>query len=52
MWPPSILEDYSQGRRWKDHAILYRMNAQSNQMENALQEKRHPLPHHRRHPLL
>ena len=30
-----ILEDYSQGRRWKDHAILYRMNAQSNQMENA-----------------
>ena len=24
-----ILEDYSQGRHWKDHAVLYRMNAQS-----------------------
>ena len=30
-----ILENYGQGRKWKDHAILYRMNAQSNQMENA-----------------
>lgn len=33
-----ILEDYSQGRRWKDHAILYRMNAQSNQMETACKQ--------------
>ena len=30
-----ILEDYSQGIPWKDHAVLYRMNAQSNQMEQA-----------------
>jgi len=30
-----ILEHYGQGRKWKDHAILYRMNAQSNQLENA-----------------
>ena len=38
-----ILENYSQGRRWKDHAILYRMNAQSNQMENAC--KRNGIPY-------
>ncbi len=30
-----ILDSFSQGRAWKDHAILYRMNAQSNQLENA-----------------
>ena len=38
-----ILEQYSQGRRWKDHAILYRMNAQSNQIENAC--KRNGIPY-------
>ncbi len=38
-----ILEGYTQGRRWKDHAILYRMNAQSNQMENAC--KRNGIPY-------
>jgi len=38
-----ILEAYGQGRRWKDHAILYRMNAQSNQMENAC--KRNGIPY-------
>ena len=38
-----ILEDYSQGRKWKDHAILYRMNAQSNQLENAC--KRNGIPY-------
>ena len=38
-----ILEHYSQGRKWKDHAILYRMNAQSNQMENAC--KRNGIPY-------
>ena len=27
-----ILADYSAGRKWKEHAVLYRMNAQSNQM--------------------
>ena len=27
-----ILADYSAGRKWKDHAVLYRMNAQSNQI--------------------
>ena len=38
-----ILEGYSQGRKWKDHAILYRMNAQSNQIENAC--KRNGIPY-------
>ncbi|MGI5963483.1 MAG: ATP-dependent helicase [Lawsonibacter sp.] len=38
-----ILEGYSQGRKWKDHAILYRMNAQSNQMETAC--KRNGIPY-------
>lgn len=38
-----ILEHYSQGMKWKDHAILYRMNAQSNQMENAC--KRNGIPY-------
>ncbi len=38
-----ILEGYRTGRRWKDHAILYRMNAQSNQMEQAM--KRNGIPY-------
>ena len=38
-----ILENFGQGRRWKDHAILYRMNAQSNQMEQAF--KRNGVPY-------
>ena len=38
-----VLEGYSQGRRWKDHAVLYRMNAQSNQMEQAF--KRSGVPY-------
>ena len=38
-----ILEDYSQGIPWKDHAVLYRMNAQSNQMEQAF--KRNGVPY-------
>jgi len=38
-----ILDGYSQGRHWKDFAILYRMNAQSNQMENAC--KRNGIPY-------
>ena len=38
-----ILEDYSEGKQWKDHAILYRMNAQSNQLENAC--KRNGIPY-------
>ena len=38
-----ILDNYGKGRRWKDHAILYRMNAQSNQMENAC--KRNGIPY-------
>ncbi|MCI8869868.1 MAG: UvrD-helicase domain-containing protein [Lawsonibacter sp.] len=38
-----ILEDYSQGRPWKDHAVLYRMNAQSNQLEQAF--KRNGIPY-------
>ena len=38
-----ILEDYSQGLAWKDHAVLYRMNAQSNQLEQAF--KRNGVPY-------
>ena len=38
-----IVEDVAQGRKWKDHAILYRMNAQSNQLENAC--KRSGIPY-------
>ena len=38
-----ILDAYGKGKKWKDHAILYRMNAQSNQMENAC--KRNGIPY-------
>ena len=38
-----ILEQFGQGRRWKDHAVLYRMNAQSNQIEQAF--KRDGIPY-------
>ncbi|MEG0824238.1 MAG: 3'-5' exonuclease [Oscillospiraceae bacterium] len=38
-----ILEDYQNHVSWKDHAILYRMNAQSNQMELAC--KRNGIPY-------
>lgn len=38
-----ILADYREGRKWKDHAILYRMNAQSNQLEVAF--KRNGIPY-------
>ena len=33
-----ILSDLSAGKRWKDHAVLYRMNAQSNQIEQAFKK--------------
>ena len=39
----TILSDFSRGMRWKDHAILYRMNAQSSQFEFAL--KRSGIPY-------
>ena len=38
-----ILSGYSQGRTWRDHAVLYRMNAQSNQIEQAF--KRNGVPY-------
>ncbi len=38
-----ILSGFSQGRRWKDHAVLYRMNAQSNMIEQAF--KRNGIPY-------
>ncbi len=38
-----ILEGYRQGHPWTDFAILYRMNAQSNQMEMAM--KRNGIPY-------
>ena len=38
-----ILASYSQGANWRDHAVLYRMNAQSNQLEYAF--KRNGIPY-------
>ena len=38
-----ILEDYSRGGSWKNSAVLYRMNAQSNALEMAL--KRNGIPY-------
>ena len=38
-----ILKDFSAGRDWKDNAVLYRMNAQSNQLEYAF--KRNAIPY-------
>ena len=39
----TILAGKSAGRDWKDHAVLYRMNAQSNQLEYAF--KRSGIPY-------
>ncbi|MCI7474306.1 MAG: UvrD-helicase domain-containing protein [Clostridiales bacterium] len=38
-----ILAGFSAGRGWRDHAVLYRMNAQSNQIEQAF--KRNGIPY-------
>ena len=38
-----VMEGFQNGRRWKDHAVLYRMNAQSNQIEQAF--KRNGIPY-------
>lgn len=38
-----ILRAYGEGESWRDNAILYRMNAQSNQLERAL--KRNGIPY-------
>ncbi|MDD5937626.1 MAG: UvrD-helicase domain-containing protein, partial [Clostridiales bacterium] len=38
-----ILSGYSEGRHWKDFAILYRMNAQSRELEMAM--KRNGIPY-------
>lgn len=38
-----IMTDYNRGRGWKDNAILYRMNAQSNALEYAF--KRNGVPY-------
>lgn len=39
----SLISDYRNGIPWKDHAILYRMNAQSSQLEFSL--KRSGIPY-------
>ncbi len=39
----AILSDYGRGSNWRDHAVLYRMNAQSNQFEYAF--KRSGIPY-------
>ena len=38
-----ILSGYSKGRKWRDHAILYRMNAQSRALEDVL--RRNGIPY-------
>ena len=38
-----VMEHFRAGRKWKDHAVLYRMNAQSNQIEQAF--KRNGVPY-------
>lgn len=38
-----ILAGFSAGRGWREHAVLYRMNAQSNQLEQAF--KRNGIPY-------
>ncbi len=38
-----IMEEFRNGRVWKEHAVLYRMNAQSNQIEQAF--KRNGIPY-------
>lgn len=38
-----ILAGFSGGRSWQEHAVLYRMNAQSNQLEQAF--KRNGIPY-------
>ncbi len=38
-----IIAAVQEGKHWRDHAILYRMNAQSNQLETAL--KRNGIPY-------
>ena len=39
----TILSAYGRGANWRDHAVLYRMNAQSNQLEYAF--KRSGIPY-------
>ncbi|MCR5826048.1 MAG: UvrD-helicase domain-containing protein [Oscillospiraceae bacterium] len=39
----SILDDFAHGRSWRDNAVLYRMNAQSNALEYAF--KRNGIPY-------
>ncbi len=39
----AILSNYGRGANWRDHAVLYRMNAQSNQFEYAF--KRSGIPY-------
>ena len=39
----NIMANYGQGANWRDHAILYRMNAQSRPLENAF--KRNGIPY-------
>ncbi len=38
-----ILDNYSKTHRWRDHTVLYRVNAMSNQVESAF--KRHGIPY-------
>ncbi|MBQ7895155.1 MAG: UvrD-helicase domain-containing protein [Oscillospiraceae bacterium] len=39
----SIMANFSRGENWRDHAVLYRMNAQSSQLEFAF--KRNGIPY-------
>ena len=39
--PSKFLNSVAKGRKWSDHAVLYRMNAMSNSIERALVKKCH-----------
>jgi len=39
----TLMASVEQGRKWQEHAVLYRMNAQSNQLETAF--KRNGIPY-------
>ena len=47
-----IMMSYRRGGSWKDNAVLYRMNAQSNALEYAFKRNGVPYKIYRRHEVL
>ena len=48
----TIQANVQAGAKYSDHAVLYRMNAQSQMLERGIRQGGHPLPYHRRAALL